>query len=133
MLDFDGAACMPMWLRLPVADLSPLDTSLTDIAFAMWQNTIDTRCVQLLKPFWYLSVSFSFTIFLKMFLSSLPIICEKSVTFAAIRGSFWVLRLKYTLSFLTNLVFHVFFVLFWTGLIPKPSKSDFTTYDCSPS
>ena len=40
----DGASRMPRWLRFPVADLSPLLISRTEVLFANWQKIMLTSC-----------------------------------------------------------------------------------------
>ncbi len=56
----------PRWLRLRVSERSPLEISLTDVLLKKWQKSMETKCVQLAKPFHPLFLCFSFTDFLKI-------------------------------------------------------------------
>ena len=64
--------------------------SRTDWLLANWQNNIDTKWVQLLKPLLCLSVCLSFTKPENFLRSSLEIICENSVMFDMRRGWFFL-------------------------------------------
>ncbi len=63
------------------ADLNPLLISRTEVLLANWQKSIDTKCVQLLKPLLCLSVDLLFTSVLNPVLSNCDIICENNVKF----------------------------------------------------
>ena len=79
--DLDGAMLHPRWLMLPVMLLNPLEISRTEFAWPNWQNNMLIKCVQLSMPLLNLSLSYFFTILLKISLGKMPIICAKSDNF----------------------------------------------------
>ena len=60
--DWAGQDLRPGWFRLPETDFSPWHTSRREISLENRGNSMVTRCVQVLIPFWCLSLLYYYGI-----------------------------------------------------------------------
>lgn len=82
---------MPRWLRFPVADLSPLLMSRTDVLLANWQKIMLTSWLHVSKPLQNLSELHLLMMPLIIFFSGESLLlAQKVLYYAAIKISFFL-------------------------------------------